>query len=152
LRPSANLRVLHAPTDKGKKGTHYIVAAIEALQAQGCAIELVLAQGVSPQELRQLALDCDIAVDQLMAGVYGTFSAEMMALGLPVIARISSVFQRDYPDDLPIISAGPDDIDAVLKRCLNGQIDLANIGVASQGYAARVHDHHRVAAILSTLY
>lgn len=153
LRPQNRpLRVLHAPTDQGKKGTIYVSQAIERLVSQGCQIELVLAQNVTQDELRALALTCDIAVDQVMAGVYGTFGVEMMALGLPVIARISPTLRAAYPDDLPILNAGPDTLAQVLLECLNGKHDLQKIGHAGAAYASRVHDAHVVAAKLSALY
>jgi hypothetical protein len=148
----AMFRVLHAPTDEGKKGTSYVTSAIEALQRVGCPIELVLAQKVTKHELKSLALSCDIVIDQLMAGVYGTFAAEMMALGLPVIARISPALRSHYPDDLPILSAGPETIADLLLACVNGQKDLADIGRRSTQYATRVHSHHNVAKALSALY
>jgi hypothetical protein len=151
-RLGGHLRVLHAPTDEGKKGTRHVVAAVETLQQQGCAIELVLAKNVNQDELKALALTCDVAVDQLMAGVYGTFGAEMMALGLPVISRISPSLRDAYPDDLPIISAGPDTIASVLKACLDGAIDLASLVAASVSYARRIHSHHEVAKRMATLY
>jgi hypothetical protein len=153
LRPqNRSLRVLHAPTDQGKKGTIYVSQAIDRLVAQGCQIELVLAQNVTQKELRALALTCDVAIDQVMAGVYGTFGAEMMALGLPVIARISPSLRDAYPDDLPILSAGPETLEQVLLDCLNGKHDLQKIGHAGAAYAKRVHDAHIVAASLSALY
>lgn len=150
--PNKVLRVLHAPTDTGKKGTAHIVAAIEALQKKGCAIELLYPQHLSQSGLKELALTCDVAIDQLMAGVYGTFAAEMMAMGLPTIARLSPSLRHIYPDDLPILSARPDELEDLLLACLDGRVDLRAVGAASKAYARRVHCHYKVAALVSALY
>ncbi len=59
-------------------------------------------------------------VDQLLAGWYGGFAAECMALGKPVIAYLRKGDLQFLPqkmrDELPIINADPDTIHDVLKE------------------------------------
>jgi hypothetical protein len=95
---------------------------------------------------------CHVAVDQLMAGVYGTFAAEMMAVGLPVIGRISPSLRGAYPDSLPVLTADEMSLAAVLEDCISGKIDLASVGRASRTYVSDYHCHHAVARRIGRLY
>jgi hypothetical protein len=151
-RNGGPLRVLHAPTDSGKKGTSYIHAAIQALQKRGIPIELVQPGPIEQSDLFKLALSCDVAIDQIMAGVYGTFAAEMMMLGLPVIARIDPLYRPRYPDDLPIISAGREDLGQILSQICAGHVDINGIGKASREFALREHGFVQVAKRVTALY
>jgi hypothetical protein len=146
------LRVLHAPTDSGKKGSRHVLAAIEALQRAHYPIELVQPKLVSQDKLFSIAATCHVAIDQVMAGVYGTFGAEMMMAGLPVIARIDPAYRGGYPEDLPVISAGPDQLEEVLKQICDGKIDLPKISSRGIAYALREHSHVEVARRISALY
>ncbi len=145
------LRIFHAPTDEGKKGTIHLRAAINALVAKGAPVELVTASG-ERADLVRAASGCHVAVDQVTSGVYGTTGAEMMALGLPVIARIDARARAIYPEDLPVISADPDSLPGVLEGLISGRVDLVAAGIQAAVYAARVHGHIGVAKSLEAHY
>lgn len=146
-------RLLHAPTDEGKKGTRHLVAAVERLRARGVALELVLPGTIPQADLRRLAVTCDAAVDQLMAGVFGTFGAEMMALGLPVIARIDPAWAAAYGSELPVLSAGPDTIETVLGQLAELSPETRRqIGSRSRAWALRHHASDAVADRLDEAY
>ena len=146
------LRILHAPTDRLKKGTRHLLAAVDSLQSQGAPLELVLVENQTQAELLAIASTCDVAVDQLMAGVYGTFAAETMTMGLPTIAWIVPIYRHHYSEDLPILSADPQTLGALLSRILTGEIDLADCAKQSSHFAARVHGHVAVAKQVSSYY
>src|SRR5205814_895007 len=59
------VRVLHAPNHRGAKGSEFIIAAVERLQARGYGIELVLAERVQNERIRDLLQEVDILADQL---------------------------------------------------------------------------------------
>lgn len=143
---SSPFRILHAPTDRRKKGTEFVIDAVDKLVRQGAKIELCLAEGLSQAELHALAQTCHLAVDQLIAGVYGTFAAETMAMGLPTIARIDPRYRARYPEDLPILHATPETLETVLRDCISGTVDLALAGQRSRAFALAWHDYTKVAA------
>jgi glycosyltransferase involved in cell wall biosynthesis len=149
---ATTLRVLHAPTDRLKKGTRHIIEAIDGLKREGAPIELVVAEAVVQSDLKALASTCHIAVDQLLAGVHGTFAAEMMAMSLPTIAWIDPIYRAKYPDDLPVMSANPTTIKAVLRQLCDGAYDLATLAAQSSHYTKRVHSHVEVAKQVSAYY
>jgi hypothetical protein len=146
------LRVLHAPTDRGIKGSRHVLAAIQALRDEGAAIELVLVEKQTQAELFAIAATTHLVVDQIMAGVYGTFACEMMAAGRPVIAHVRPDLLGAYPSGCPIIDATPATIKATLSACLAERGRLAEIAARSRAYALTHHSADAVATRIDADY
>ncbi len=80
------IRVLHAPSNAGSKGTQAIRDAVAALTAEGIDMELVVVSGRPNSEVLEAIRACDFVVDELysdspMAG----FAVEAAAMGRPAI-------------------------------------------------------------------
>lgn len=146
------VRILHAPSDREIKGTHYLLDAIERLKAAGYPVELLMLEGVSHDQVVEYCGQADIAVDQLMIGAYGTVSIEMMAKGVPVVCRIRDDLRPHYSPDLPIMSAEPDTIFSVLETLLQRPDTWADLGRRGIEYVQREHEMHTVAARVLALY
>ena len=103
--------VVHAPTNRAVKGTHHVLAALDALRAEGVAFELRLVEGLTHDEARRVYAQADLVVDQLLLGWYGGLAVECMALGVPVDAHIRqptwTCVPRGDRADLPILNATP---------------------------------------------
>jgi hypothetical protein len=144
--------VLHAPSSRWTKGTDRFVPDLERLAASG-AIELRLVEGRSWSEMRDLVKDCDIVVDQVAIGSYGTFACEAMAAGKPVLAYITetvadAVGASGTP--LPLINTSPEGVAHAVEDLLDDRRRAMEIGVASLEFVRRVHDGTRSAGILRT--
>lgn len=139
------LLIAHAPSDPKKKGTEYIERAIEAMQADGLHVKLKVISGTSHPEAIRASAKADVAVDQLLAGVYGSYSVEMMAIGTPVIAYLRESWLDRFPERPPLISADPETIEARLREVYSGQIDLATVVEKSRQFMERYHDSEQVA-------
>ncbi|MEO8287252.1 MAG: hypothetical protein ABI670_12580 [Chloroflexota bacterium] len=146
------IRILHAPSDREIKGTRHLLDAIERLKAAGYPVELMMLEGVPHDQVAEFCGNADIAVDQLMIGAYGTVSIEMMAKGVPVVCRIRDDLRRHYPADLPIVSAGPDDIYTVLEDLIQRPAAWPDLGSRGVDYVRREHEMHAVAARTLALY
>jgi glycosyltransferase involved in cell wall biosynthesis len=146
------VRVLHAPSDREIKGTHYLVDAIERLKGEGFPVELLMLESVPHEQVVAFCEQADLAVDQLMIGAYGTVSIEMMAKGVPVVCRIRDDLRHHYPDDLPIVSAGPHDVYDVLRGLLERSDSWPDLGRRGREYVEREHEMHRVARRVLRLY
>src|SRR5262249_35591321 len=74
--PSMRARplVVHAPSNRTRKGTEHVIAACEQLD-----VDLRIVEGMHHDEARKLYASADIVVDQLNAGWYGLFAIEAMA-------------------------------------------------------------------------
>lgn len=152
ISQSDPVRILHAPSDREIKGTHYLLDAVERLRAAGYPVELMMLEGVPHDKVVEFCGQADMAVDQLMIGAYGTVSIEMMAKGVPVVCRIRDDLRRHYPSDLPIVNSGPAEIYAVLENLLQNPETWPDIGQRGTAYVRREHEMHAVAARTLDLY
>jgi hypothetical protein len=146
------LRVGHAPNHAHFKGTYYLRDAIERLQAQGRVIELVSITGVPNSEVIALFKSCDVVADQFVAGFHGYTALEAMALGKPVLCYLRDPQAAIDPANCPMINCSPETIEEVLRSCLNGDFDLAELGRRSRSYIEHYYSLEAVAIRLGKLY
>src|SRR5204862_7657294 len=96
--------VLHAPSNRARKGTERVIAA-----CAGLAVELEIVEGLHHDEARERYRRADIVVDQLNAGWYGIFAIEAMALGQPVVSFLHDEARgrtgEAFGLDVPIVQA-----------------------------------------------
>ena len=148
--PRARPRVLHAPSHRGVKGTRFLLEAAERLQREGVPFDLELIENLPHAEARQRYREADLVVDQLLAGWYGGFAIEAMALGKPVIAYLREsdlhVLPRKMREELPVIDATPATFYDVLRDWLTARRHaLPERGRASRAYVERWHDARIIA-------
>lgn len=141
----------HAPSHRGAKGTHALIDAVSGLKREGYKCELSLIENIDRNEALKRYSACDIIVDQLIAGWYGGFGVEAMALGKPVVAYLRDADLRFIPEemrrDLPVINAMPNTIVDVLRQLLSSpRPALRDIGLASRNFVERWHDPLSIAA------
>ena len=154
ITPAKNkkIRIAHAPTSQALKGTRYLKQAIEELKRKGHDIELVLIENMDHDKIREVVQSVDLTVDQLLIGAYGIFSAEMMALGKPVICYLRDDIRKMYPADLPIISAHPGNLAAVLEKTIKQRKEWPKLGQQGRAYAENVHDVTKITKKLMEYY
>jgi len=150
--PGRTLRVGHAPNHAHFKGTQFLVDAIERLKAQGYAIELISITGVANAEVIALFKSCDVVADQFIAGFHGYTALEAMALGKPVLCYLRDPQAAIDPANCPMINCSPDTIGDVLRNCLDGDFDLAELGRRSRSYIEHYYSLEAVAIRLGKLY
>ena len=148
---SARPLVVHAPSNRGKKGTRYVIEACEQLN-----VELDIVEGVPHEEARDRYRSADIVVDQLNAGWHGVFALESMALGKPVVTYLKpDVVDRSaegYGIRIPIVPATKETLVDALRPLVEQPALRREIGAASRAYVEQVHDIDRVADRLVDLY
>ena len=125
------LVIIHSPTNRGGKGSGYIIQAVVKLSTK-YNVELKLVEGIPHDQVKAIYSSTDICIDQLLTGWYGAFAVEMMALGKPVVSYIREEDLKFIPpqmkDDMPIINANPNTIYEVLDRLLQERDKLPLIG------------------------
>jgi glycosyltransferase involved in cell wall biosynthesis len=144
------LRVAHAPSHRGVKGTDRVIDAVARLCAEGVRIELDLIEGLTHEEALTRYAKCDVLVDQLLAGWYGGVAVEAMALGKPVVAYIRDDDLRLIPpqmrEDLPIVRTTcatlEDDLRALAELPAE---DFHALARDSRRFVERWHDPHAIA-------
>ena len=139
------LRVIHAPSDPGKKGTRYIIDAVRNLRELDYPIVLDLVTNASHEEVIDRARIADVAIDQLMAGAYGSFSVEMMAMGIPTVCYLRESWNSRYSEIPPLLSCAPDEIESLLADIVAQKFDLPSISEAGTAYVKEFHAANKVA-------
>ena len=139
------LRLGHAPTHRGAKGTDLILEAAENLRKAGYEFELDLIEGLSNQEAKKRYAAIDVLIDQLYAGWYGGLAVEAMALGKPVLVYIRDGDLGFIPEgmrrDLPFIQVTPASIETGMKLALDmPRHELLALAHRSRAYVERWHD------------
>ena len=151
--PSDNPRplVVHAPSNREKKGTRYVIEACEQLP-----VDLDIVEGIRHDEARERYARADIVVDQLNAGWHGVFALEAMALGKPVLAHLDpDTVERSaegYGIRVPIVPATKETLVDALRPLVDSPPLRREVGAASRAYVEQVHDIDRVADRLLAIY
>jgi glycosyltransferase involved in cell wall biosynthesis len=148
---SARPLVVHAPSNREKKGTRFVIEACSELD-----VELDIVEGVPHEEARARYARADIVVDQLRAGWHGVFALESMALGKPVVTHLKpDVVDRSaegFGIRVPIVPATADTLVDSLRPLAAEPALRREIGAAGRAYVEAVHDIDRVADRLLDVY
>jgi glycosyltransferase involved in cell wall biosynthesis len=143
--------VVHAPSNREKKGTAYVIEACESLP-----VDLDIVEGVNHEQARERYARADIVVDQLNAGWHGVFALEAMALGKPVVANLDpetvSRSTEGYGVRVPIVTATRSDLAASLRPLVEDAVLRRETGAASRAYVEQVHDIDVIADRLLSIY
>jgi glycosyltransferase involved in cell wall biosynthesis len=151
--PSDNPRplVVHAPSNRRKKGTQFVIDACAQLP-----VDLDIVEGVPHDVARERYAKADIVVDQLNAGWHGVFALESMALGKPVVTYLKPELvdraAEGYGIRLPIVPATKETLVDALRPLVEQPALRKEVGAASRAYVEQVHDIDRVADRLVDLY
>ncbi|MFQ5444065.1 MAG: glycosyltransferase [Nitrospinales bacterium] len=153
------LKIAHAPTDRGAKGTEFILQALNALAKQYPEqVEIKLIEKVTHEQCLKLLEDVDLVVDQILIGWYGALGVEAMKMGKPTIARIAEEDLKYLPESMAnevqdaVIQAEPKNVYEVLKRCLDDRKFLRQKAEAGRDYVNRWHDPLYVAGLTQKEY
>jgi glycosyltransferase involved in cell wall biosynthesis len=143
--------VVHAPSNRAKKGTAQVIEACAQLP-----VELDVVEGVPHMEARERYARADIVVDQLNAGWHGVFALEAMALGKPVVGRLKlDVVERSaeaFGMRVPIVSADAETLADTLRPLVEDAALRRELGAEGRDYVERVHDSDSVADRLLAVY
>jgi hypothetical protein len=148
-------RIVHAPSDGSIKGTSLILAALEQLKSR-YDFELVVVEKKTHEEALALYRSADLAIDQVLAGWYGGFAVEMMAMGKPVACYIRDEDMHFVPpsmrQDMPVLNINPGRLAEDLAGILDRRSEWRAIGQASRAYVERWHNPSIIAKAMIDAY
>lgn len=134
------IKIIHAPSDDGIKGTKYVLEAIERLKKDNVEFEFELLTNKPHEELVKTIREADILIDQMVAGWYGLISVEAMALGKTVVCYLRDELYNYIPD-IPVINLNPDNLYDGLKKLIAERERLSDYGKAGRIYTEKYHDY-----------
>jgi glycosyltransferase involved in cell wall biosynthesis len=143
--------VVHAPSNRERKGTAHVEEACAALD-----VDLEVVHGLTHEQAVDVYKRADLVVDQLNAGWYGLFAIEAMALGKPVVTFLHDEAVRRTEDafgvEVPIANATKETLADVLRRLVEDADERRRRALASRAYVEAVHDDEKAADRLLALY
>jgi hypothetical protein len=153
-QPDGRVLIVHCPTDRAKKHTAVLLAAVDTLKAEGLPVDLELVEFRPWTESLAAKARADIVFDQLMWG-YGCNGIEAWAMGKPVIAGADDwtlgEMERQW-GQLPFALASVETLTDVLRQMVERhdyRQQYADIGLA---HVRKYHDEAPALAILAELY
>jgi glycosyltransferase involved in cell wall biosynthesis len=136
--PASPIVIAHSPSNRQTKGTAHILDAIEKLK-QKRELHFVLLADLPHDEVIERLAGADIVIDQIIGENYGLASVEALALGKAVVANIGKDMSEIFPSDLPIVSATPETLEAVLVDLIDDHETRIEIAKRGPAYALRRH-------------
>lgn len=146
------ITIVHAPSNRSKKGTEYVLRVFDALRRQDSRINPVLIEGMTRSEALEAYRNADIIVDQLVIGTYGMLSIEAMALKKPVVTYIAPKMRERLPSELPIVSATPDNLYDTLEVLIAEKDYRRSLGEQGLAYVQAYHDYKVLGRYLREVY
>lgn len=122
------------------KGTHAVVAAIDALRQKGLKVRLDFVKDIPNREVRFIQAQADIIVDQVLYGRHGATAREAMMLGKPTVACIDAGEEFPgaacrYLENCPVVPATPATLADTLEDLVRSPERRVAIGRASRAHA-----------------
>jgi hypothetical protein len=147
--------VLHAPSDPTVKGTALIEAALGEL-ADRFDFEYVAVRNRPHDEAMRLYRTADLVIDQVLAGWYGGFAVELMAMGKPVACYIRDPDLDFVPAamrrDLPLLRIHPSNLAGDLAVIFRHRDKWREWGEQGRKFVLKWHNPHRIAAAMVAAY
>lgn len=148
------IRIVHAPSDRGIKGTEDILNIVKELSLK-YPIELVLIEKMTHEQAIEVYRQCDIGVDQLVVGWYGTFAVELMAMGIPVVAYLrESDLEKFVPwrKEIPVINANKNQLKEALIVLIENKHLRESLGKRGISFVKKHHNPELIAKRLIEVY
>ena len=154
------LRIIHAPTNRGAKGSEIILATIRELEkTHGDLFEFRLIENIPHSKVMKMFSEADLLIDQILVGWYGGVAVEFMRMGRPVVCRIAEEDLKFVPGQMSLdvteafIQAEPETLKEAVLRCVEGgRAFLKEKAEAALYYAHTWHDPKYVASITKEAY
>jgi glycosyltransferase involved in cell wall biosynthesis len=141
------------------KSTHIYFEVVEKLKAKGLAVELIFFKDVPNKIIRYYQAQADIFVDMLSFGFFGANIREGMMLGKACVCNLRPEWMEqmrkeipEYANELPVINATPQTVEAVLTDLINNPQKRKEIGERSRKFAEKWHSSDSAAKKFDEIY
>ncbi|MGQ0704267.1 MAG: glycosyltransferase [Gemmatimonadales bacterium] len=143
--------IVHSPSNPELKGTRFVLAAVEKLRRK-YDFTFRLVHGIPRREALAIMSEADVFVDQVITGTHGLATLEAMAFAKPVVCYIKPSMVGEYPQELPIVGANPETLEATLDDLIGDGERRRSLGLAGRAYVERYHDARTLSAELENIY
>lgn len=166
--PESTVRIYHgvgnfqartSPEGRNLKSTHIYFPLIEKMKAEGYDVELTFVHDMSNRDVRFVQVQADIVVEMLTYGWFGANAREALMLGKPVVCYLRPEWLEsmrreipEYVDELPVVSATPETVEAVLKELVENPGLRGEVGERGRRFALKWHSAEAGARRMDAIY
>jgi glycosyltransferase involved in cell wall biosynthesis len=151
------IRIVHAPSNRGAKGTNYVLEAMLKIQLSHPEISFELVENLSHERALEIYRDADLVIDQLLAGWYGGLAVEALAIGVPVMCYLrEDDFNKVDPrmiDELPIINVTQSTlVEKILDFIAMSDLEIEALRRAGRIYVEKWHSIDEISEEILNYY
>jgi len=147
----SSVRILHAPSKPGPKGTAVIRQAIQSLREKGYAIDFVEITGRPNREVLEELQRCDFVVDELYSDTpMAVFATEAAFAGKPTV--VGGYYSKDIRKDVPAqcippsLFCHPDDLEPSIEKMITDMTYRVELGRRAYEFVISHWSAEKVAA------
>ncbi len=147
------IKIIHSPTDRFVKGTHWIINAIDKVK-RNREIDFILPEKLPWKKLLEIKDGCHMAIDQIgnRGGTgYGINSLETLSMGIPTITDMNMGMDKWLPEN-PFIIANPDNLAEKIIELVDNETYRLNKRLESRKWVEKYHSYQSVFNKLNELY
>lgn len=148
-----------AETKVNIKSTHIYVPLIQRMKDAGLPVELVFVKDKTNLEVRYYQAQSDIVCDMLTFGFFGANVREALMLGKTAVCYLRPEWlesiRREQPDfvaELPVVSATPETIEAVLTDLVQNSEKRLELGRRGREFALKWYSAKNAATVFDRIY
>lgn len=126
------------------KSTHIYLELVKRYKKEGLDVEMIFFKDVPNKKLRYYQAQADIVLDMLTFGFFGANVREAMMMGKPAVCFLRPEWLEsmrkeipDYVDELPVVSATPDNVYEVVRDLIVNREKRLEIGRRSRIFAEK---------------
>jgi glycosyltransferase involved in cell wall biosynthesis len=152
------VKIIHAPNHRGFKGTEFLIKVVDELKQEGLKVELILCEKIPNNRVRELMLECDILVEQLIFLGYALTAIEGMACGLPVLSNLDNeeytrMFRLySFLNECPILSTTPETLKDNLKLLITNPELRKELGILGRRYVEKYHSYKTAQYLFTNIF
>jgi glycosyltransferase involved in cell wall biosynthesis len=144
---SEQVVVLTAPNHRQINGTRHLEDAVSQLRDEGLKIDLRILERRRNEEIRTAMHAADIVADQFLDPGYGLFPLEAMAVGKPMLTRMSPIPDEPWTEALrecPLVDTNPENLRDQLRRLITNPQMRRELGEAGREFVVNNHSYAAV--------
>jgi glycosyltransferase involved in cell wall biosynthesis len=141
---SQQVVVVHPPNHRRINGTHHLERAVMELRDEGLRIDLRILEGRPNEEIRTAMRAADIVADQFLDPGYGMTPIEAMAVGKPMVTRMSPISEELRTESLrscPLVDANPENLREQLRDLITNPQQRRELGEAGRDFVLKNHSY-----------
>jgi hypothetical protein len=153
------LKIVHAPSQRGAKGTQDILNTINKIQKDfPNKIDFIMVEGIKNSEAIKVYEQAHILIDQILIGWYGALSVEAMKAGCAVMVYIREDDLQYIPKEMhedirkTFINCNKNNLYEKLAELIENPGMMSRYSCYSYEYVNTWHNPNYVASITKRIY